>query len=61
MLSVKEAKQITNESLNRLDYIIDEITSGRMFSEEIIRNNIIELIQLERIDAATLAIDKFYT
>lgn len=61
MINAKEAKQISAQGIERLDYIIDEILSGRMVTEKIIRNNLTELIEIERMDAAIKTIDNYPT
>lgn len=60
MLSTKEAKTISKNGMQHLEYIVNEIATGRMFSEDII-NNLLEIIEIERLDAATMVIDKFNT
>ena len=58
MYTIKEIKRISPEGRNRLDNIVDFIMSGRLLSDVIITNNLIELIECERLDAAAIAIEK---
>lgn len=59
MLKAKEIKQISREGMNKLDDLVYLICSGRLSSDTVVKNNILELIQMERLDAAAMAIEKF--
>ena len=58
MYTIKEIKRISPEGRNKLDCIVDQIAQGRLFTSEVITNNLIELIECERLDAAAIAIEK---
>ena len=68
MLSVQEAKQISNTGVKMLDKVFNDyaiIIKNPYFTESQVKNEfkkeIIAIIECERLTAATLAIDKFYT
>ena len=68
MLSVQEAKQISETGDKILDKTINDLFDY-MFTSDVstvtirhqLKDKLIEIIECERLTAATLAIDKFYT